>query len=117
MLENKLEMNVDYFEKKLRKRSKQTEIFSGTSIFCSKMDEKSDVSLMELEQKDVPRTEDTFSLQSVTEDEAVLGRDATKFFMNEEYHECLPILQQLAEKRPNDARVLTNLAVCKFYAS
>jgi len=72
---------------------------------------------MELEQKDVPRTEDTFSLQSVTEDEAVLGRDATKFFMNEEYHECLPILQQLAEKRPNDARVLTNLAVCKFYAS
>jgi len=81
------------------------------------MDEKSDVSLMELEQKEVPRTEDTFSLQSVTEDEAVLGRDATKFFMNEEYHECLPILQELAEKRPNDARVLTNLAVCKFYAT
>ena len=47
----------------------------------------------------------------------VLGRDATKAFMNEDYHECLPILQQLAEKRPNDARVLTNLAVCKFYAA
>ena len=81
------------------------------------MEEKSEVSLLDLEPKDVPRGEDTFSLQSVTEEEAVLGRDATKAFMNEDYHECLPILQQLAEKRPNDARVLTNLAVCKFYAA
>ena len=80
------------------------------------MDEKSDVTVMELDLKDVPRSEDTFSLQSVTEEEAFLGRDATKLYMNDDYHECLPILQQLAEKRPNDARVLTNLAVCKFYS-
>ena len=39
------------------------------------MEEKSEVSLLDLEPKDVPKSEDTFSLQSVTEEEAVLGKD------------------------------------------
>ena len=62
------------------------------------------------------KMEDTFTLQPVTEEEALLGRNATRHFMNEEYHDCLCILQDLAQRRPFDPRVLTNLAVCQYFA-
>ena len=80
------------------------------------MDERSDQTQLDLEQREGAKVDDTFSLQSVTEEEANLGRDATKLFINEEYHSCLSVLINLAQKRPSDPRVLTNLAVCKYHS-
>ena len=78
------------------------------------MEEKFDPTSLELEQREVLKTEDTFTAQSVTDEEAILGRDATKLFMSEEFNECLAVLRKLASQRPNDPRVLTNLAVCTY---
>lgn len=78
------------------------------------MDEKSDQMSVELEPQESPRSEDTFSPQSVSEEEASMGTNATRLFMNEKYQDCLAILQELALKRPNDPRVMTNLAVCQY---
>ena len=60
--------------------------------------------------------DDELGLQPVTEEEATLGRNALKFYQEEKYSECLEILRTLSQKRPDDPRVLSNLAVCKFYA-
>ena len=59
--------------------------------------------------------DDELGLQPVTDEEATLGRNALKCFQDEKFNECSEILKSLSQKRPDDPRVLSNLAVCKFY--
>ena len=56
-------------------------------------------------------------IQQVSEEEAGLGRNALRLFQEDKFEECLMILVDLADRRPEDPRVLANLAVCKFFAS
>ena len=51
----------------------------------------------------------------MTDEEATLGRNALKHFQDEKFNECSEILKNLSQRRPDDPRVLSNLAVCKFY--
>ena len=53
----------------------------------------------------------------VTEEEASLGRQATKAFFAEDYESCQNTLLQIQEKRPDDPRVLLNLAICEYCLS
>ena len=55
------------------------------------------------------------ALPIVTEEEASLGRQATKAFFSDDYESCHSILLQILEKRPDDPRVMLNLAVCEYY--
>lgn len=80
------------------------------------MEDQTELMTAEVESGESPRSEDLFSIQSVSDDEASLGTNATRLFMNEEFHECLEILQELAVKRPSDPRVLSNLAVCRYFS-
>ncbi len=50
----------------------------------------------------------------VTEEQAALGRQATKFYNDGNFDECMAILEKLAEMRPDDTRVKSNQAVCSF---
>lgn len=61
--------------------------------------------------------DDELGLQPVTDEEATLGRNALKCFQDEKFNECSEILKSLSQRRPDDPRVLSNLAVCKFYES
>lgn len=80
------------------------------------MEEQTELLAPELEPGESPRSEDLYSIQSVSDEEASLGTKATRLFMNEEFAECLEVLQELAVKRPNDPRVLSNLAVCRYFS-
>ncbi len=51
----------------------------------------------------------------VTEEEASLGRQATKAFFSDDYESCHSTLLQILDKRPDDPRVMLNLAVCEYY--
>ncbi|KAL9260037.1 CCR4-NOT transcription complex subunit 10-like protein [Drosera capensis] len=51
-----------------------------------------------------------------SEDEAaVLGKEAAGLFNAEKYAECLDVLNQLNKKKPNDIKVLHNIAIAEFY--
>ncbi|KAL9260035.1 hypothetical protein AKJ16_DCAP05291, partial [Drosera capensis] len=51
-----------------------------------------------------------------SEDEAaVLGKEAAGLFNAGKYAECLDVLNQLKKKKPNDIKVLHNIAIAEFF--